>query len=529
MSAVYPRKTTLETRGARKSRCTPSILGLRRGQQQSRLREIIPRRRGRTAGTVGTQGASVETDRSRSSKAVREQTGCRVSGSPVEKWSRRTQRPRGETVVRRHARCVPANSSIRVRDQDKGPAAPDVQLVLRQLASKLGRKFGFKVDVKDAHRLIPTSPEDWHLLACRSERGKHVYVNMTGTFGVASAAYWWGRVATAAIRGAHFVLGLKLPAWLLPVADDLAMLLHNGKMRESVLLVLVHLRVMGFPLSWKKLAGRSLAVVVGTSCSWGESITWAQQLACAVARSVRHSPAPGPLSADAGNSKWDSAGQRSCAARWTSIRPFLAPLCAFAARHAPVSREIAPALRARDTGAPQAENPAAKARREKEQLPKNSEEVLVHLEHRAAEPCAPSVLRRLRAALAFNEEAAGRTTTERVSKCPLALQTSERAGRNARWQQPRSSQTNSLCLPRGSGADSDLHVKASGPQVLCILAVPGSLDGTEICTPPGVITCGLHSHERCLPWNTLDQNHREGQESSITCAPRESKLLVLGS
>ena len=80
---------------------------------------------------------------------------------------------------------VPVNSSIRVRDQDKGLAAPDVKCVLRQFASQPGRKFGFKVDVTDAHRLIPVCPEDWHLLACRCERSGHVYVNTTGTF-----AYW---------------------------------------------------------------------------------------------------------------------------------------------------------------------------------------------------------------------------------------------------------------------------------------------------------------------------------------------------
>ena len=156
---------------------------------------------------------------------------------------------------------VPVNSSVRVRDQDRGPAAQDVKRVLRELASRPRRKFGFKVNVKDAHRLIPVNPEDWHLVACRSERGKHVYVNETGTFGVASAAYWWSRVATVAIRRAHYVLGHELSAWLLLVADDLAMLFHNGKMRESVLLVLVFLRVVGFPLSWKKARQeRSLAM-----------------------------------------------------------------------------------------------------------------------------------------------------------------------------------------------------------------------------------------------------------------------------
>ena len=49
---------------------------------------------------------------------------------------------------------VPVNAGIRVRDQDRSPAAP----VLRQLAKNSGPRFGFQVDVKDAHRLL-------HLLA----------------------------------------------------------------------------------------------------------------------------------------------------------------------------------------------------------------------------------------------------------------------------------------------------------------------------------------------------------------------------
>ena len=53
----------------------------------------------------------------------------------------------------------------------------------------------------------------------------------------------------------------------------------------------------------------------------------------------------------------------------------------------------------------------------KQGLPSSSEAVLVYLEQRAAEPCAPSVLRRTRAALAFYEEAAGLTYAQRVSKC----------------------------------------------------------------------------------------------------------------
>ena len=57
---------------------------------------------------------------------------------------------------------VPVNAVIRVRDQDRSPAAP----VLRQLANNSGPRFGFQVDVKDAHRLYRS---EWHLLFCRCE------------------------------------------------------------------------------------------------------------------------------------------------------------------------------------------------------------------------------------------------------------------------------------------------------------------------------------------------------------------------
>ena len=88
---------------------------------------------------------------------------------------------------------VPVNAGIRVRDQDRSPAAPDIKRVLRQLANHNGPKFGSKVDVKDAQRLIPIKPCGWHLQACRCEIGNEVYINKTGTFGVASAAFWWSR------------------------------------------------------------------------------------------------------------------------------------------------------------------------------------------------------------------------------------------------------------------------------------------------------------------------------------------------
>ena len=150
-----------------------------------------------------------------------------------------------------------------MRDQDKSPAAPDVKRVLRELASEAGPKFGFKVDIKDAHRLVPVSPQDWHLLRCRSSRGGKVYINTTGTFGVASAAYWWSRVATALVRALHYFLGRELASWLLLVADDLAVFASHGQVRTVAWVIVATLRLFGLPLSWKKLGGAFVLKWVG--------------------------------------------------------------------------------------------------------------------------------------------------------------------------------------------------------------------------------------------------------------------------
>ena len=85
-----------------------------------------------------------------------------------------------------------------------------------------------------------------------------------------------------------------------------------------------------------------------------------------------------------------------------------------------------------------------------EQLPKNSEEVLVYVEHSAPSvpQVAPSSTRFLR------RSGRSRTNGENLW-ASLALQTSRRAGRYARRQQPRTSPANSLSLSRGSRANCE--------------------------------------------------------------------------
>ena len=132
---------------------------------------------------------------------------------------------------------------------------------------------------------------------------------------MASAAYWWSGVATAAVRGAHYVLGHELASWLLLVADDLAVLMPHERIRETVLLLLTYLRVMGFPLSWKKLAG-------GESLQWVEYELLLKNSSLGLSESrarLVHSAVQGQVSADARVSRGSRKG--GVRLRSTGLRP----------------------------------------------------------------------------------------------------------------------------------------------------------------------------------------------------------------
>ena len=148
---------------------------------------------------------------------------------------------------------VPVNGLV--RDQDRSPAAPDIKRVLREMHQERLQHFGLKVDVKGAHRLVPIHPDDWHLLGCRSGPGMPVYINVAGTFAVASAAYWWGRLAGALVRLIHYVGGWEHRMWLLLVADDLAASAAGPHYRRALLLIILVFEMVGIPLSWKKISG----------------------------------------------------------------------------------------------------------------------------------------------------------------------------------------------------------------------------------------------------------------------------------
>ena len=161
----------------------------------------------------------------------------------------------------------------------------------------------FSEDVKDAHRPFPIDPIDWHLLAC-GKPGENVYVNVTWHTRCSR-----GLLATAAVREAHCVLH-ELASWLLLVADDLAVFFH---VRESVLLDLACFRVDNELLLSEAAPGLSASRALLLE-EWYTRLL--RDWWCACSGVGRAAFVCGALDYDG---------------------PFLAPLFASAARHAPAS------------------------------------------------------------------------------------------------------------------------------------------------------------------------------------------------
>ena len=107
----------------------------------------------------------------------------------------------GETEVRvlhDGTHGVDANRYILVLDGGTSPTAQDLKTCMRHQAGRKRPHVGATLDIRGAHHVVVVRPYDWPLQACQVEPGGPVYINKRGTFGIAPAAYWWGRLAAAA-------------------------------------------------------------------------------------------------------------------------------------------------------------------------------------------------------------------------------------------------------------------------------------------------------------------------------------------
>ena len=162
----------------------------------------------------------------------------------------------GETEVRvlhDGTHGVDTNKYIKVLDGGLSPIARDLKTSMRMQAARGTPHCGVTVDVEGAHKVIVVRPEDWPLQACQIVPGGDVFLNTRGTFGIASAAYWWGRLAAALSRAGLLVPWL--PLWAFLFADDYDLTAEGKEFMMSILAFVLWLDVLGVPLSWKKSRG----------------------------------------------------------------------------------------------------------------------------------------------------------------------------------------------------------------------------------------------------------------------------------
>ena len=159
---------------------------------------------------------------------------------------------------------VDVNRRIRVKDRMRFPLIDDAAAVMlegRETAERLGTEERCSVvyDIKRAHKLVPVVEKDWGLQAFRlpgaNRKGDGVYVHTRGTFGVASAAYYWQRLAATMIRVAHRLGGRDLGVLHLLFADDGWLLAIGKHCWRPLMFWLFVMELNEFPLSWEKVHG----------------------------------------------------------------------------------------------------------------------------------------------------------------------------------------------------------------------------------------------------------------------------------
>lgn len=154
------------------------------------------------------------------------------------------------------------NHRIRCRDRQRMPTVREQQFLLNEQRASGTIAFALLADVSKAHRRVLVHPSEHGLLGCRLRPGE-VWINKVGTFGVASASYWWSRVSSALFRLVFAIMGGQLSLDILLFADDSLMLANSRQERFSILVAIILLLALGLPLKWAKFRGGFQVAWVG--------------------------------------------------------------------------------------------------------------------------------------------------------------------------------------------------------------------------------------------------------------------------
>ena len=240
-------------------------------------------------------------------------------------------------VVHDGTHGIQVNTKIQQPNKMEFPQFDDLQAFMRsfQLREPQERML-FAFDIRSAHRLVPVQPEDWGLQAFRLEEDGDVYCNTRGTFGVASASFWWGRLAATLFRTFHRVLPREALIYLMLFADDGLALVGGEQYHHLAVALFVYLEVMEVPLSWRKTRGGFRTEWIGYTVdldTWQigvseKKVAWLTQW-------VQATNLEGRILGRDFRSGVGRLGFLAGAIK--GARPFLAPLYATAARVGPTS------------------------------------------------------------------------------------------------------------------------------------------------------------------------------------------------
>ena len=158
---------------------------------------------------------------------------------------------------------VDVNHRIKVLDRMRFPSIDDAAGILAHVEDEIRSKGGgarcsLLYDISRAHKLLPVDEDDWGYQAFRlpgENQEDKVYLHTRGTFGIASAAYHWQRLAANVVRLLHRLGTDGLGVLHLLFADD-GWLTATGEYFWRRLLYWVFLLdLLEIPLSWKKVRG----------------------------------------------------------------------------------------------------------------------------------------------------------------------------------------------------------------------------------------------------------------------------------
>ena len=105
-----------------------------------------------------------------------------------------------------------------------------------------------KADVSKAHRRIKILPAGWQYQVAQIDQ--QWWVNKVGTYGVASAQLYWGRLAALLLGLLSFIFSEI--DWGFVFVDDFCWILRATNCNSLTPAVLAVLLALGTPLSWKK-------------------------------------------------------------------------------------------------------------------------------------------------------------------------------------------------------------------------------------------------------------------------------------